>query len=53
MFNHVLKNEYLLQMLLRDYLDTEITPNTLAMALTEELDYHKDHLDTVFKITDK
>ncbi|XP_049882369.1 mitochondrial intermediate peptidase [Pectinophora gossypiella] len=38
------------QMLLRDYLDTEITPNTLAMALTEELDYHKDHLDSVFNI---
>ncbi|XP_046959295.1 mitochondrial intermediate peptidase [Vanessa cardui] len=41
------------QILLRDYLETEITPNTLAMALTEELDYHKDHLDTVFKIVDK
>ncbi|CAH2102131.1 unnamed protein product [Euphydryas editha] len=41
------------QILLRNYLDTEITPNTLAMALIEELDYHKDHLDTVFKITDK
>ncbi|XP_045781249.1 mitochondrial intermediate peptidase [Maniola jurtina] len=41
------------QILLRDYLETEITPHTLAMALTEELDYHKDHLDTVFKIADK
>ncbi|CAB3256274.1 unnamed protein product [Arctia plantaginis] len=38
------------QVLLRDYLDTEITPNKLANALAEELDYHKDHLDTVFKM---
>ncbi|XP_053610840.1 mitochondrial intermediate peptidase [Plodia interpunctella] len=41
------------QKLLREYLDTEITPNTLANALADELDYHKDHLDTVFKMTDK
>ncbi|XP_039758987.1 mitochondrial intermediate peptidase [Pararge aegeria] len=41
------------QILLRDYLETEITPHTLAMALTEELDYHKDHLDTVFKVAAK
>ncbi|XP_060805373.1 mitochondrial intermediate peptidase [Amyelois transitella] len=41
------------QKLLRNYLDMEITPNTLANALADELDYHKDHLDTVFKITDK
>ncbi|KAJ0182291.1 hypothetical protein K1T71_001660 [Dendrolimus kikuchii] len=41
------------QILLRDYLDTEITPTTLANALAEELDYHKDHLDTVFKFVDK
>ncbi|OWR42103.1 mitochondrial intermediate peptidase [Danaus plexippus plexippus] len=41
------------QILLKDYLETEITPHTLAMALTEELDYHKDYLDTVFKIADK
>ncbi|KAI5645048.1 peptidase family m3 domain-containing protein [Phthorimaea operculella] len=36
------------QVLLREYLGTDITPNTLAMALAEELDYHKDHLNDVF-----
>ncbi|XP_059050987.1 mitochondrial intermediate peptidase [Achroia grisella] len=41
------------QVLLRDYLDTDVTPDILANALAEELDYHKDHLDTVFKMTDK
>ncbi|XP_047984865.1 LOW QUALITY PROTEIN: mitochondrial intermediate peptidase [Leguminivora glycinivorella] len=41
------------QEILGEYLGTEMTPNTLAMALIEELDYHKDHLDTVFKIADK
>ncbi|XP_030031748.2 mitochondrial intermediate peptidase isoform X1 [Manduca sexta] len=41
------------QILLREYLDTEITPEALANALAEELDYRKDHLDTVFKIADK
>ncbi|CAH2050845.1 unnamed protein product, partial [Iphiclides podalirius] len=41
------------QELLRDYLDMEITPNALAMALTEELDYHKENLDRVFKISEK
>ncbi|KAM3967653.1 LOW QUALITY PROTEIN: mitochondrial intermediate peptidase [Aphomia sociella] len=41
------------QVLLRDYLGTEITPQTLANALAEELDYHKDHLNTVFKMTNK
>ncbi|KAI8438912.1 hypothetical protein MSG28_011240 [Choristoneura fumiferana] len=39
--------------LLREYLGTEVTPNKLAMALIEELDYHKDHLDSVFKIAEK
>ncbi|KAG7310386.1 hypothetical protein JYU34_003159 [Plutella xylostella] len=38
------------QVLLRDYLDTEITPEKLANALAEELDYHRDHLQAVFKI---
>ncbi|XP_048489298.1 mitochondrial intermediate peptidase [Plutella xylostella] len=38
------------QVLLRDYLDTEITPDKLANALAEELDYHRDHLQAVFKI---
>ncbi|CAK1602415.1 unnamed protein product [Parnassius mnemosyne] len=41
------------QELLRDYLGMEITPNALAMALTEELDYHKENLDRVFKISEK
>ncbi|XP_073957719.1 mitochondrial intermediate peptidase [Choristoneura fumiferana] len=41
------------QVLLREYLGTEVTPNKLAMALIEELDYHKDHLDSVFKIAEK
>lgn len=41
------------QILLREYLGTDVTPNTLATALAEELDYHKDHLDTVFKMTNK
>ncbi|XP_063616316.1 mitochondrial intermediate peptidase [Cydia splendana] len=41
------------QEILGEYLGTEMTPNTLAMALIEELDYHKDHLDTVFKIAAK
>ncbi|XP_063375511.1 mitochondrial intermediate peptidase [Cydia amplana] len=41
------------QEILGEYLGTEMTPNTLAMALIEELDYHKDHLDTVFKIAEK
>lgn len=40
-------------MLLREYLDEEITPNKLATALAEELDYHKDQLDTVFRMLDK
>ncbi|XP_026319836.1 mitochondrial intermediate peptidase [Hyposmocoma kahamanoa] len=38
------------QKLLREYLGTEITPNTLALALAEELDYHKEHLNTIFKV---
>ncbi|XP_026739232.1 mitochondrial intermediate peptidase [Trichoplusia ni] len=41
------------KMLLREYLDEEITPNKLATALAEELDYHKDQLDTVFRMLDK
>lgn len=41
------------QMLLGDYLQEEVTPTTLANALAEELDHHKDHLDTVFKILQK
>lgn len=41
------------QVLLRDYLGTEMTPRALAKALIDELDYHRDHLDTVFKIMDK
>ncbi|KAL0901186.1 hypothetical protein ABMA27_006493 [Loxostege sticticalis] len=41
------------QVLLTEYLGTEITPNSLASALAEELDYHKDHLDTVLKIINK
>ncbi|KAH9628413.1 hypothetical protein HF086_015943 [Spodoptera exigua] len=39
--------------LLRDYLQEEVTPTTLANALAEELDYHKDHLDTVLKVINK
>ncbi|XP_013176557.1 PREDICTED: mitochondrial intermediate peptidase [Papilio xuthus] len=41
------------QKLLRDYLGMEITPKALATALTDELDYHKDNLDRVFRISDK
>ncbi|CAF4875243.1 unnamed protein product [Pieris macdunnoughi] len=41
------------KILLGDYLGTEMTPRALATALTDELDYHKDHLDTVFKVMDK
>ncbi|PZC81373.1 hypothetical protein B5X24_HaOG212825 [Helicoverpa armigera] len=41
------------KILLRDYLQEEVTPTTLANALAEELDHHKDHLDTVFKILNK
>ncbi|XP_061709331.1 mitochondrial intermediate peptidase [Cydia pomonella] len=41
------------QEILGEYLGSEMTPKTLAMALIEELDYHKDHLDTVFKIAEK
>ncbi|XP_041975580.1 mitochondrial intermediate peptidase [Aricia agestis] len=39
--------------LLQDYLDMEITPETMANALTEELDYQKDQLDTIFKVAAK
>lgn len=41
------------QVLLKDYLEMEITPQTLASALIDELDCHKDHLDTVLKILDR
>ncbi|CAH1639945.1 unnamed protein product [Spodoptera littoralis] len=41
------------KILLRDYLQEEVTPTTLANALAEELDYHKDHLDTVLKVINK
>ncbi|XP_072939851.1 mitochondrial intermediate peptidase [Epargyreus clarus] len=41
------------QEILQEYLGIEITPNNLALALAEELDYHKDNLDRVFRIIDK
>lgn len=41
------------QILLREYLDMEITPTNLANALAEELDYHREHLDRVIKIMEK
>ncbi|KAL4716868.1 hypothetical protein ACJJTC_012679 [Scirpophaga incertulas] len=39
--------------LLENYLGTEISPNSLAAALAEELDYHKDHLATVLNMINK
>ncbi|CAG4954059.1 unnamed protein product [Colias eurytheme] len=41
------------QILLRDYLGMDITPRAMASALIDELDYHKDHLDTLLKTLEK
>ncbi|RVE42298.1 hypothetical protein evm_013063 [Chilo suppressalis] len=41
------------QVLLQDYLGCEITPHSLAAALADELDCHRDHLNTVLNMLDK